>query len=481
MKVSRGDVLGRLRMLAASGHGRLRAASLARRHSALYRAVLHHFGSFDAARRAAGLAPLPKARRWSLDLVVSELRRLHRSGVRIAFTELRAAGRHDVLSAAEVYAGGLPRARRLARIPTPARTYRDPEPWDGDRVIEELQDLHAAGRSIANSRVDARLVAAAIDYFGSYRAAVEAAGFDYDQIRLRRPPYTDEELLADLRALARRRPAATLTDVHRDPRSKSWWLRFGSIEAAARAAGIRSWPKRLIRRVMSAREVVAAIRARQTAGLLVFRESVAREDYHLLHSALRHFGSWKRALDAAGVADDSPSSRWNRRAVLAALRDRQKRGLRMDPSSVLRDDPPLYHAVRRHLGTYLAVASKFGARSRVETWSRERVIEALRRAAAANRTRRRELSSGLVCACMRYFGSLFAAREAAGIAHPRPGWTRERVLEELRARLRRGGVLVKAQVGGALSSAAGRCFGSFTAAREAALASLAARRSQRQR
>ena len=70
-----------------------------------------------------------------------------------------------------------------------------------ERVIEELQRRAAEGRSLrsGDNRGD-WLFAAAFNRFGSWRAAVEAAGFDYDQIVFR--PMTAEDVLDQLRAHA---------------------------------------------------------------------------------------------------------------------------------------------------------------------------------------------------------------------------------------------------------------------------------------
>src|SRR5207247_1603828 len=103
---------------------------------------------------------------------------------------------------------------------------------DEDRVTAEILDLHAAGKSIASSRVPAILLAAGIRYFGAWAQAIEAAGFDYDQIRLAREPSTDEELVAEIRALAEDFPEMTRTEFRRHRIGNNAIARFGTLEDA---------------------------------------------------------------------------------------------------------------------------------------------------------------------------------------------------------------------------------------------------------
>src|SRR5207248_220461 len=110
-----------------------------------------------------------------------------------------------------------------------------------------------------------KLVNAAQYYFGGWRDAVEAAGFDYARVRLVREPYQRAELLEMLRGLARKTPKMTLAELHDHTAAEAWKREFGSIEDAARAAGLEDWPVRLLRPLMSHDETIAAIHERLRA------------------------------------------------------------------------------------------------------------------------------------------------------------------------------------------------------------------------
>jgi len=84
--------------------------------------------------------------------------------------------------------------------------------WSPDLIASEISRLHSAGIDITQGRmeaIDSRLTSAAIRYFGSWRAAVQAAGIDYEQVaaigKARRAEkvtkWTQERILAEIRRL----------------------------------------------------------------------------------------------------------------------------------------------------------------------------------------------------------------------------------------------------------------------------------------
>jgi len=295
----RKEILERLRALAPEG-APLPASALPRD---LYSAILARFGSIARARQAAGLAAsLPRRRRWSEEAVVEELRRLHGLGLRIRDRELKEAGHSGVVEAAQIYCGGLARARRLARISDERRSARKREPWDAERVLTEIRALRAAGQSLARSRVDPRLYLAARRYFGAWGNAVEAAGERYERVRLNAPSLPVEQLLEQLRALAAERPAMSASELEAHSLGSVLRRRFPSLAAAVRDAGIAAWPRRERSPLPTAEETLRRIRGRDGSGRSVARSDVRREDRSLLRAAERHFGAWQVALEAAGAA-----------------------------------------------------------------------------------------------------------------------------------------------------------------------------------
>ena len=468
---SRTQTVAALSKVVARRGGTL-AASDVKESEALYQAMLHHFGSLAAARSALrAVRPPPPNQRWSQKRVLSELRRLWRTGIRLVHSDLGEAGYRGLCNAAMTYCRGLPRARRLAGLPEPRMRRRERSEWDEERVLGEILERHELGEPLAHSKAPSHLVSAARYRFDSWQAAIEAAGLDYAAVRLVRPPYTREELLALLGSLAARRPDMTLTELH-DHRAAAALLReFGSLERAARAAGLRSWPRRLLGPLLARAATLRAIRARRAEGSSIRMSDVDREDHHLVLSAHRHFESWLAAVAAAGipVARSRPEARprdfvpgrrptWSRREVRNALDERQRAGLPMNPAALRKADSGLYQAAKKFLGYSADIARRVYRAPRLTTrWTRALLIRELRASAA----RGEPLRGAVALAAAKLFGSVVAAREAAGLPQLRREWTDEAVLQAIRERGR-------GKRDGTLISLAQRRFGSWRAALEAA-------------
>ncbi|MGE0867553.1 MAG: hypothetical protein AB7P03_03260 [Kofleriaceae bacterium] len=418
-------MLDELRALAAGSASPVLASDLTDR---LRFATLRHFGSIEAARFAAGIEGPNLARRWSKEVVIAELRRLHAEGVRI--TDLALKHDHgDLLGAIREYFDGLPHARRAAGLPEPPPLGGKRQRWTEERVVAEIEELHRSGESIAASKVPNPLLKAGKRYFGSWAAAVEASGFDYDEVRLQREPYTEDELIEELRSLAKARPEMRWSELYELSFSPALVRTFGSFEAALTRARLVDWPHRERLPAMSRTEVIAAIRRREREGKATNWEAVNGEDHHLWYSGVLHFGEWRVAAEAAGVDMSEHNRSWTPDALLDALRDRDQRGLSLKPADVKRDDMALYSSVVAYFGSYLSAVERVAFTPWATTrWTPELTIAELKRTAGGRRrVTATEAGSNLVRACQLHFGSYSAACKAAGLASvPRAGQSKPR-------------------------------------------------------
>jgi hypothetical protein len=384
----------------------------------LWRALLREFGSVAAAREAARLPGPLLNYRWSEDSLLDEIRRLARSGVRIVHQDLKDAGREDVLGAITGYFGSIVSARRLARVPDPPRKTWVPEPWDEERVVAMILERCRAGEPLASSKVPARYVAAGIRYFGSWPAAIEASGLNYDDVRLRRAEYTRSELLALLRELPRKRPDMSREDLFALSYQSALVRHFGSIDNALRRAGLDDWPPRVREQTLSPDTVIKMLRTRRREGESTTVMDVKTDSHLLWFSAMVHFGDWDGALAAAKLERDSVQrSYWTREMILDELRARHERGESLRTTTVLREAPALYHAAKKHFGGYVTAAREIdGAPWATIDWSRDRVIVELQgHARAGGQLTQLGVGSALANACERYFGGMRKACRAAGL------------------------------------------------------------------
>jgi hypothetical protein len=454
-----------------------------------YRGALAHFGGIANARTHAGVAPRSFAF-WSQERVIDELRRIHLRGrVRITNSALSAAGYQGLLSAIYVRIGSVPRARRLARIPDPG--YRPPDAihrWDEDRVIGEIRTRYRRKQSLAPTKVPLTLRAAADRYCGNWRAAIEMAGFDYESIRLHRPAWTREELIAQVRAAvkarARRTDAPSLSKLVVSYHRAIQRL-FGGLRGALLAAGIdpASVQKRAPSEWSSNDALIDALRAHvartppPTSGQL-FRSRLGRQ-------AVFRFGSREAVIRKIGVGRWSPQ---RARPVPTAdevvrwLQARHRAGHHMSSEAANGDAPRFVRACYKRFGSWRAAMQAAGLGEliggRVQLTSPEEVVRALRERQrdglpmALKRTTRER--PRLVRAACAQFGTWQAALDAAGLGEvpvPRALLSSQEVMQGLQARHRRGRPMTAVATqreDGRLVYAACKHFGTWKAAMRAA-------------
>lgn len=268
------------------------------------RAVLLYWGDMARARKALRLREPPARRQaWSRERVIDEIRKLHRAGQHMSTSALASAGRSDLVIAAMKYVGSWVRARSLAGVSFKANRVFSLPVWDAATVVAEIQARRRQGLSLALSKAPKSLTCAARRLLGSWGAAVEAAGIDYNSVLLLRS-YADDELITWLRELARKKPHMTLFDLDKHGgHAVICRRRWGSLEAAAKAAGIVGWPIRIRRRAMTRAQVVRTLRglhrSRQPTTISGVRE--VPDGHYLINSAFHYFPTWSDALGAAGL------------------------------------------------------------------------------------------------------------------------------------------------------------------------------------
>ena len=168
------------------------------------------------------------------------------------------------------------------------------------RRYETRQDLSYSGLS----RENLPLLRAAARHFGSYPLAIAASGLDYDKLR-RYKNWTNARIIERLQELAAQ--SADLSWCHvslkLDPTLAAAAVKhhhFGSWRAALDAAGLdydtyrryHDWDEK---------EVVRRIQERHSSGQALHAKALEREDTALITAARRRFPAWHTSLTAAGL------------------------------------------------------------------------------------------------------------------------------------------------------------------------------------
>lgn len=242
--------------------------------------------------------------------------------------------------------------------------------WDKDKVLAALRKLHRAGANLsynAMARKHSAVLSAAAYHCGSYRSAVQQAGIDYRSV-LRRPRWTRQSIIALIKKARRRGSALHWAAVTRrgDELSRAAFASlqprlFGSWDRALHAAGLDAEDVSAYR-TWDKNTAVFELRSRYQAGELLSSGAVQREDPALHAAALRYWRSWDNALRAAHFNPAAMRERrkWSRAEVMAALKKAQRRLGHVSDSSIRRSDSALHAAALRLFGSFTAARAAAG-------------------------------------------------------------------------------------------------------------------------
>lgn len=202
-------ILARIADLIA-GEEPLNNAYIKKNHSILYTVSCQYFGSWKTAVEAAGIdyeahRLVPLGRKWSKEAIAAEIRLRHKMGksIRGAVVHREDSGLYE---SALLHFGnpGWQNARIAAGFPP-----TDPKEgviYDKQLVIDGLRRLYDEGHDINVAAFigskNVNLMTAGVRLFGSHDKALAAAGFDPEKIRKQRR-WTKAKVLREIRKLER--------------------------------------------------------------------------------------------------------------------------------------------------------------------------------------------------------------------------------------------------------------------------------------
>ena len=301
--------------------------------------------------------------------------------------------------------------------------------WNRKLVVQGVRKLKRRGERINsnNAQLNHRpLYMAAVIYFGSWGRAVSAAGFNYRKICGKRFP--------------------------------TKWSR-----------------KTIVREIHELHSQDARLNSNQ----------IQVHHQMLYAAAVKYFGSWGKAIRAAGfdykkIRAVRPFRFWSKAAIVRAIKRRKRKKLAINATAIYREDRGLYSAVKRYFGRGGMREPLRRAGFKLEEldpkliWPKKKVLRTIRTRWREGLSLRQvslccEGLSGLHGAGRRYFGSWRKTCEKAGIDYrkvvPRWNyWNKLRVVREIK-RLAREGVRLSSKrtqgKHGDLFSTALRLFGSW--------------------
>ena len=179
--------------------------------------------------------------------------------------------------------------------------------WSKETIASEINRLSESGEDLNYAHIAQEHVAllrAATRYFGSWRLAVEFAGLSYDEIR-RYKTWTRERILDRIQQLSADGEDLSWRHISTnvDPQLAAAATKekhFGSWRQAVDAAGL---DYRKIRRYREwdAEKIKTKLRELHHQGVDLNAKSMEEYDITLITAARRRFDSWDSALTAAGL------------------------------------------------------------------------------------------------------------------------------------------------------------------------------------
>ncbi len=380
----------------------LSLTTVSREDPTLYARAKKYFGRWQLALEEAGFAGTPRSLPCTRQDIINELQGLHDQG--LCFSHLWKIETNLCRRAVRKF-GSLKAALAAAGISS-LSTKRI---WTKRAIIEAIQKRQENGSCLSQVyKDDKALFSAAASYFGNWQSALHAAGIDSKK----RQRWTKVRVLEALRQSYLGQP-----NFHRfDPALTAAAVRyFGNLSSAVEEAGLQALGGR-----WSKRRITDQIQEYYIQGRCI--GFLGCGDLLLGLAAKRHFGTWLEAVKASGLSTKMPlpiqKRTWSAGAVqksiiLLAQTD--------EISTAWRKDRRLYAAAKKYFGSWRKAVLAAGFEPIHARWSQDLVIHSLQERYQNNLQQSKDLFKGnsrLADAARRLFGTKQAALEAAGISPP---------------------------------------------------------------
>jgi len=293
--------------------------------------------------------------------IIREIKRVRRAGTPLYYSSIRQTNGPLLLRARErfgswrlaIKAAGLD-YEKITRI----------RRWSEKEIRSQLRELYKQRDFLdisTLSRKHPKLYGACLRHFGSGVDALEAVGIDYQKLLSERPNRWSKSQIVDhiKKRYDEGKTLCRATILRKEPKLNRFCYtathHFGNWTKALRAAGLNPneirnrdgrWPRK---------RVLMEIRLRHKKGQLLNTDLMLREALTLHAAGRRHFGTWEKAVDKAGV-DYKQHVRgglrgWTRTKTERALRERISRN-HNSGKQIQQQSPSLYRAAVHHFGSW---------------------------------------------------------------------------------------------------------------------------------
>jgi len=338
----------------------LRAVDVNRDNQKLYRNARELFGSYIEAVESLGVDYAdfgPALRRWKKEEIKSEIKRLFKAGKPLNAGWVGKNENALYLAAKKEY-GSWDEA--LGSIGIDYEEIRQRKKWSPDGVKERIREMYKAGDRLDAAYVlenDKRLFYAGHRLFGGWEKTVSAAGVDYEKVRVdRRKKWSRKMIVEKIRDMEKKGAKLNHAAAAQKDRNlvAAAMRHFGSWRAALEAAGINYKDVCGTTLNWTEDDVSGEIKRLNVDGADLVSTVMCRENSRLFRAGVARFGTWEKAVRAAGIDYDRYRKirMWNREKVMESLQERMKRGKSVTWDAVKKEDSGLYVAVYDYFKTW---------------------------------------------------------------------------------------------------------------------------------
>jgi hypothetical protein len=268
--------------------------------------------------------------------------------------------------------------------------------WTKDRVKEKIRQLRLAGHplhALAIRMHQSKLYGAVLRIFGSWNAALRAAGIDPATVR-RYSRWTTRTLIQAMRKAKKSgafRRGASFRKRH-SGLVQAATQRWGTWRAALHAAGLETLHPQSIQ--WTRPKVIAQIEARAAQGRSLLASEIHSHAPALRRAAEQLFQKdWPDLLRDLGYAYDG-RRRWSKSKVVEELKRLQISGRKLNCEAVRRDNLALAQAAVRHFPTWAEALRAAGidpAATKLRHWRRLELLQLFRTLRRSGNLSRRTL------------------------------------------------------------------------------------------
>ena len=260
-------------------------------------------------------SPRPWEPLWSPEYTLDLLAHLHRCGMPVNMAAVSDVNLMLPVQCVRFFGSYDAALRKIGLDPAEIRKHTDGIALPKQEVIDLIKKRHAQGKSLSLTRTFTEMGqmpgfrAAIRTHFGSWRKAVESAGFDYACKWLRKYRTRQEVLRAIRSRRQKKQPlswAGLYSGPHKDPALYNNGSRlFGSWQKTIEAAGLSFKAISKPTKYPNKQAVIKEIRRREMIGEPVSGRRGHRIDHTLIRAIHRLYGSCPLAMKAAGISKGS--------------------------------------------------------------------------------------------------------------------------------------------------------------------------------